>query len=78
MKNYIFILSLAFVLFACQEREFSVEDPVNQVYTSSTENYGADTKTSITSDLRIIWSENDRIAIFRGSTLADEFRLKDE
>ena len=46
-------------------------------YEASTEVFTPQTKTSMTSDKQVVWSQNDRLAIFQGCTVADEFLVTD-
>jgi hypothetical protein len=47
------------------------------VYEASTEVFTPQTKTSMTSDKQLVWSQNDRLAIFQCCTVADEFLVTD-
>ena len=47
------------------------------VYEASTEVFTPQTKTSMTSDKQVVWTQNDRLAIFQGCAVADEFLVTD-
>ena len=46
-------------------------------FEASTEVFVSQTKTSMTQDKQVVWSQNDRLAIFQGCTVADEFLVTD-
>lgn len=75
MKKIVLALAAAAVLAGCQKPE--CEGPVesNDLFTASVEEFDAQTKTSMTENLRIVWSTGDRLSIFQGSTIADEYVL---
>ena len=80
MKKSIFIfISLMGIFAGCQIE--SVNEPSrldkSTVYEASTEVFTPQTKTSMTSDKQVVWSQNDRLAIFQGCTVADEFLVTD-
>ena len=77
MKKIVIALALAALLAGCQKPE--VEGPVESkdVFTASVEEFDAQTKTSMTENRRIVWSAGDRLSIFQGSTVADEYVLAD-
>ena len=77
MKKIVLALAVAAILAGCQKPE--VEGPVdsNDVFTASVEEFDAQTKTSMTENRRIVWSTGDRLSIFQGSTIADEYVLAD-
>ena len=77
MKKIVIALALAALLAGCQKPE--VECPVesNDLFTASVEEFDAQTKTSMTENRRIVWSAGDRLSIFQGSTIADEYVLAD-
>ena len=78
MKKIAFILALsAAVLASCQKNEELPIVSENEVFTASVESFDAQTKTSMTQDRQVVWSQDDRLAIFQGSTLADEYKVMD-
>ena len=60
---------------ACQKSETAI--PVSEQFTATVESFESQTKTSMTQEKYVVWSQNDRLAIFQGSTLADEFKVSD-
>ena len=78
MKKITFMLAMsALVLASCQKNEELPLASENEVFTASVESFDAQTKTSMTQDRRVVWSQDDRIAIFQGSTAADEYKATD-
>lgn len=78
MKKIAFMLALsAAVLASCQKNEEMALVLENEVFTASVESFDAQTKTSMTQDRQVVWSQDDRLAIFQGSTLADEYKVTD-
>ena len=80
MKKTIFVfISLMGIFAGCQIE--SIDEPSrldkSTVYEASTEVFTPQTKTSMTSDKQVVWSQNDRLAIFQGCTVADEFLVTD-
>ena len=79
MKRSIFGLAFMATMFAgCQT------EPMNETlivgssaFDASTEVFVPQTKTSMTQDKQVVWSQNDKIAIFQGCTVADEFLVTD-
>ena len=79
MKRFIFGLTFLATMFAgCQTEPLN--EPLivgSSVFDASTEVFVPQTKTSMTSDRLVVWSRNDRLAIFQGSTVADEYLVSD-
>ena len=83
MRKFVFlILLLAFAMQGCKKMDpmtdlesviVSAED-----FIAEAEDFGSLTKTSLTSSRKVVWSEDDQIAIFQGSSLADRFQVSDE
>lgn len=65
----------ATVVASCQKSEVLFQ--TSEAFTASVESFDSQTKTSMAPEKYVVWSENDRIAIFQGSTLADEFKASD-
>ena len=69
----------AALLAGCQKSEIvDPADMVEQVQTqfvALVEDFDAQTKTSMDADRNVMWSSDDHIAIFRGSTLGEEYKL---
>lgn len=62
---------------SCQKNEELPIVSEKEVFTASVESFDAQTKTSMTPDRQVVWSQDDRLAIFQGSTLADEYKVTD-
>lgn len=80
MKRYIYALSLlAAIITGCQAELVTDSSIGNKsvVFEASTEVFVPQTKTSMTQDKQVVWSRNDRLAIFQGCTVADEFLVTD-
>ena len=77
MKKITLLLALAAIAAAsCQKPEAAF--PVSEQFTATVESFDSQTKTSMTPEKAVVWSENDRIAIFQGATVAYEYKVKDE
>ena len=65
---------------ACQKPEIDQQfsEDEHATFTASVESFDSQTKTSMTPEKHVVWSQNDRLAIFQGSTLADEYKVTDE
>ena len=72
-KIVISVIMMALLLLGCQKQELELE----RVFTASVETFHPATKTALTPDRTVVWSKNDRIAIFEGNTLASEYAIKD-
>lgn len=80
MKKPIFVfISLMGIFAGCQIESINEPSRLDKsaVYEASTEVFTPQTKTSMTSDKQVVWSQNDRLAIFQGCTVADEFLVTD-
>lgn len=78
MKKIAFMLALSVAVMAsCQKNEELPIVSEKEVFTASVESFDAQTKTSMTQDRQVVWSQDDRLAIFQGSTLADEYKVTD-
>lgn len=76
MKKITLFLALAAItVAACQKSETAI--PVSEQFTATVESFESQTKTSMTQEKYVVWSQNDRLAIFQGSTLADKFKVSD-
>ena len=75
-KIIAFVATLAMIAVSCQKsvNEYPVEAEVD--FKATVEKFDYQTKTSLNADRQVVWSSGDRIAIFQGSTLADEYQLK--
>ena len=72
-KLVLLILLLAFAMQGCKKMDpmtdldsviVSAED-----FIAEAEDFGSQTKTSLASPRKVVWSEEDQIAIFQGSSL---------
>ena len=78
MKKVIFSFAfLAALLAGCQRPEL-VEQVDAPTFLADVEEFGSRTKTSMTSERKVIWTKNDRVAIFHKSTQAREYVLVDD
>lgn len=78
MKKIAFMLAMSALLLAsCQKNDELSLVSENEVFTASVESFDAQTKTSMTQNRQVVWSSNDRLAIFQGSTIADEYKATD-
>ena len=83
MKKIIVSLAMFAAVFAgCQKSE--VVDPAESVeqvakqFVAAVEDFDSETKTSMNSSRDVLWSSGDRITVFKGSTLGEEFLLEGE
>ncbi len=64
----------AFVLASCQEESFEGRpDPDN--YYASVETFGTDTRTALGEGRSVVWSSEDRIAIFEGNGAGQAYQV---
>lgn len=74
-KIFITLAMMAAMAVGCQKQE--IVDPVEESFVAKIEVFDSETKTSVDSDHHIEWSSGDRLAIFQGSSLADEYIISD-
>ena len=67
----------AFVLASCQEESFEGR-PYTDNYYASVETFSSDTRTALQEGSKVVWSEDDRIAIFEGSGSGQAYQVLDE
>ncbi|MBO7321568.1 MAG: Ig-like domain-containing protein [Bacteroidales bacterium] len=80
MKKTIFVfISLMGIFAGCQIESINEPSRLDKstVYEASTEVFTPQTKTLMTSDKQVVWTQNDRLAIFQGCAVADEFLVTD-
>lgn len=79
MKRFIFGLAFLATMFAgCQTEPMDKPSITGSAaFEASTEVFVPQAKTSMTQDKQVVWSQNDRLAIFQGCTVADEFLVTD-
>ena len=74
------VLSLTFlaVLLAGCQRPEPVEQVDDPMFLADVENFDSPTKTAMTSDRKVVWSKDDRIAIFHKSPQSREYILDED
>ena len=77
MKKICIALAMAALFAGCQKPEFEISVESKDVFSASVEEFDAQTKTSMNENRRVVWSTGDRLSIFQGSTIADEYVLAD-
>lgn len=75
MKKVVVALAAAALLAGCQKPEVEVPVESNDVFSASVEEFGAQTKTALSAGNQVVWSTRDRLAIFQGSSLANEYEI---
>ena len=76
MKKLILLVVMAVVaLVGCQKSELVELTESKSVFTASVEEFDAQTKTSLALGNYVVWSSGDRLAVFQGSAIADEYQL---
>ena len=78
MKRLILLLAVMALLYpGCQKPELVGHDAENLSFEAIVEEFDTQTRTSLTSGNYVVWSSEDRVAIFQGSAIADEYKLKE-
>ena len=78
MKDKSLILALSAVLMTgCHSLETSNQITDEVPFTASSESFQPQTRTSMNPEKQVVWSSDDRLAIFQGSTLANEYRVSE-
>ena len=75
MKRLIYIFVTVLALSGCNEE--IAPEVVPEGFTGVIEDFAAPTRTSLADGNYIAWSQNDRIAVFQGSSAPDCFRVSD-
>ena len=75
-RSLILALSVIFMV-GCQFLETSNQIIDEVPFTASSESFQPQTKTSMTQNRQVVWSQGDRLAIFQGATIADEYLVTD-
>lgn len=78
MKKNIFIFALSvFAFMSCQQEELASVG--GREFSAIIEDFDSQTKTTLDiTDNSVVWSSNDKIAVFQGSTLPDIFAVSPE
>ena len=78
MKYRSLILALSAIFMAgCHSLETSNQITDEVPFTASSESFQPQTRTSMNSEKQVVWSSGDHLAIFQGSTLANEYRVSE-
>ena len=78
MKYRSLILALSAIFMAgCHSLETSNKITDEDPFTASSESFQPQTRTSMNSEKQVVWSSGDHLAIFQGSTLANEYRVSE-
>lgn len=64
----------AFVLASCQEESFEGRPDTDNYY-ASVETFSSDTRTALQEGSKVVWSEEDRIAIFEGNDIGHAYQV---
>ncbi len=76
MKYRSFIVALmAMVMAGCQSLERDTLTSEKSQFSASVEPFGPQAKTSMSAEKTVVWSSGDRLAIFQGSTLANQYQV---
>ena len=79
MKNWkLYIVAASVLLAGCQQEELVKETMLQKVeFTATTENYSADTKTSLDANGNVLWTQSDQVSIFHASTINQQYQVTD-
>lgn len=76
MRNlFISLAAMVLLVAGCQKPELDGPVMDESTFVASVEVFGSQTKTAMTSDNQIVWSSGDRVVIFQGRTVADEYEI---
>lgn len=79
MKKYISIIASFVTIFTgCQSEVTDIVTINGPEFQATVESFEDATRTSMTTDRKIIWSKGDLLAVFQGRTMADKYRLTDQ
>lgn len=80
MIKKLIVLPLIFTLFmgcqSCLETDFN-GNSVGFEFEATVESFGNQTKTTMDPSNQVVWSVGDRLAIFQGANIADEYKVAD-
>ena len=74
-KSFVSLAAMLLLLAGCQKPELVDTVGDNSAFEASFEAFDCQTKTSMNSSRKLVWSKGDRLAVFQGSSLADEYML---
>lgn len=76
MKRIIISMLIASALIGCQEQIEELNSASKaEVFEAYIEEFTTATKTSLTQTNNVVWSENDHVVIFQGSSIADKYKV---
>lgn len=76
MKKSVILLAIVTIgLSSCYKQESEEIIVSKDLFTTSFEEFDAPTKTALASNRAVLWSAGDRVAVFQGSTIADEYSV---
>ena len=80
MRRVLFFILSAVLLIGCEKSELGnqIVEVAGDQFTATIEQFdgSVSTKTSLSAQNTVLWSEDDELAIFQGATLADKYRVK--
>ena len=74
-KAILALTIMSMTLFGCQKVECEAPEMGPDVFTAEVDDFNEMTRTSMTAERKVIWSKDDRIAVFKNSTAATEYVL---
>lgn len=77
-KNTPMLIVALCIITSCQKESTTESSTIKQAnFVATTESYGNKTKTSLDIDGNILWSHNDNISIFEGSTINEQYLISE-
>ena len=76
-KLTISLAAMALFFAGCQKPELVGPHAENLSFEATVEEFDAQTRTSLAPGNHVVWSADDRLAIFQGSAIADEYKLEE-
>ena len=76
-KLIISLAMMAVLAVGCQKPEILEQAVDREQFTASVEAFGSQAKTAISQDNCVVWSTNDRLAVFQASSMGDEYVVSD-
>ncbi|MGM9747833.1 MAG: hypothetical protein ACI3ZN_03450 [Candidatus Cryptobacteroides sp.] len=77
MKKLLIPLACLTIISGCQEIVVSEDNSSGLTFTSTMEDFDSGTKTSLSENKFVHWSQDDAIALFNGLSLADKYLVDD-